>query len=368
MESSNYSRNSFQNSYNEELENASLVLLDIARFLTVYVQPLFCVLGIAGNGLSLLIFLSKDLRKVSSNIYLSVLSAACTVFLISLLVVWLEVIHVKVIHENIWCQSIVFVTYVSSFLTVWSVVCITVENYIVTFHLRKATYFCTVPKAKLVVLFLTVIGILLYTFSLWSVKVVNYMGMNICTSDPEYQETTKIFTFVDTIVTLVLPTGALLVLISAILAKHLWQRHRKKNEEEQSGRKRLSKKEKSLLKITRVLLAIGLTYVVLGGPSYINKLRSMFINTSEVSVSLNERSMNQIFQIIFYLTFCFNFAFYSMWSLNFRRGLKRLCCCKCKINTKFDQDLQGLTLTRAGQTSNVTERTVGQHFTITSLK
>ncbi|OWF47620.1 Somatostatin receptor type 4 [Mizuhopecten yessoensis] len=324
----NYYNNSSQTSAKDYFsldDSDSLILYQLARVMTIYVQPVICIAGLAGNIISLFIFLSKDLRKTSSNIYLGGLSACGSLFLVALFLVWLEVTGVRLVHEPVWCQSIVFVTYVCSFLTVWFVVCITVENYIFTFHLKKATYFCTVPKAKIIVCSVTAVGIVIYLFVMWASGVVVVKGHTICTESASHPRVTEIFTYIDTIVVLVLPSVILVMLIGAILIKHLWITR-------SEIRTRLTKKEKSLVKITRVLLAIGINYVVLSAPSYINKIRFIIMTAfTEVRPTITDRCLNQIFQIIFYMTFCANFLFYILWSVNFRRGLKRLfvfnkCC------------------------------------------
>ncbi|XP_069104411.1 somatostatin receptor type 4-like [Argopecten irradians] len=316
-------------------DSDSFVLYQLARVMTIYVQPVICIAGLAGNVISLFVFLSKDLRKTSSNIYLGGFSACGSLFLVALFLVWLEAIGFELVHEPVWCQMIVFVTYVCSFMTVWFVVCITVENYIFTFHLQKATYICTVPKAKAVVLTVTLVGIALYLFVLWASGVVVVKGYSICTHTASHPRITEIFTYIDTVVVLVLPSIILIVLIGAILIKHVWITR-------SEIRTRLSKKEKSLVKITRVLLAIGINYVVLSGPSYVNKIRFIILTTfTDIRPTVTDRSLNQIFQIIFYMTFCVNFLFYILWSVNFRRGLRKLFSVKkCQHDTKVESGRQ----------------------------
>lgn len=341
-------------------------LFNTARILSIYIQPILCIVGIVGNLLSLRIFLSKELRKVSSNIYLSAFSASCSVFLLAVFIIWLEFFKLSLIHIQVWCQCIIFFTYVSSFLTIWFIVCITVENYIVTFHLRKATYFCTVLKAKVVIFCLTMTSFMLYAFTFWFTSVQEINGQRICQPSMEYPEVTTIFTYVDTVVTLLLPTILLIVMISAILVKHIYQRHlNSKLSINGSTRQRLSKKEKSLLKITRVLLAIGLAYVLLSLPSYINKLRYLVsLTLYPQNITMDDHSQNQICIVIFYSNFTLNFLFYIKWSLNFRRGLKRLFRIQCRATDS--QKLNNHALAH-GQASVLTERTNAVRNTVTSV-
>ena len=58
--------------------------------MTLYVTPLIIVIGVVGNALSLAVFSLTYLHRLSSSLYLSMLSVADVVFLLALLVVWLE--------------------------------------------------------------------------------------------------------------------------------------------------------------------------------------------------------------------------------------------------------------------------------------
>jgi len=58
--------------------------------LTLYITPLIVVIGVVGNALSLAVFSLTHLQRLSSSLYLSMLSVADIVFLLALLVVWLE--------------------------------------------------------------------------------------------------------------------------------------------------------------------------------------------------------------------------------------------------------------------------------------
>jgi len=58
--------------------------------LTLYIIPLIIVIGVVGNALSLAVFSLTHLQRLSSSLYLSMLSVADIAFLLALLVVWLE--------------------------------------------------------------------------------------------------------------------------------------------------------------------------------------------------------------------------------------------------------------------------------------
>ncbi|XP_052104738.1 somatostatin receptor type 4-like [Mytilus californianus] len=311
--------------YEPEEPYIPAVLFSFAQWLTTYLQPILCIFGLIGNFLSLIVFCSKKMRRVSSNIYLAALSFSSCLFLIALLLVWMEIFHVRIVHENVWCHGIIYTTYVCSFLNGWFVVCITFENYIVTFHLKRATAICSVQKARLVVLLLVLFALAFFDFSIWTTTVTEYAGRPLCTQAEKYYEVINIYTYLDAVITLILPTTVLAVLIGAIILKYIRQSalHRYGQAEP------LRHKDRSLMHITRVLLAVGLSYMVLFMPSYINKIRFIIMSNvmGESYVTLKDHIINQIVLIVSYMSFCSNFIFYVKWSKNFRKGLKKLFCC-----------------------------------------
>ena len=222
-----------------------------------------------------------------------------------------------------------------SFLSIWFIVCITVENYIVTFHLSRAVTFCSVIRAKLIVTAFVVCSVIMYLGQFWTTTVINYGGgITICTEADEYRALNRIYFFMDTAVTLLIPSVLTTGLILAILIRNVCIRHPNANH-------RLSKKQKSLVRITRVLLAISLTFVILSAPSHANKLRHLIITEvfGRQLYSLEDRILQQLFQLICYLSFSLNIVFYLMWSVNFRKEFKRLLGCQDQSVSKRRFDL-----------------------------
>ena len=213
-----------------------------------------------------------------------------------------------------------------SFLSIWFIVCITVENYIVTFHLSRAVTYCSVIRAKIVVTVIVVCAVLMYMGQFWTATVVDYGdGTVLCTEAEEYRYLNRIYFFYDSIVTLIIPsmvtTALILVIVVRIVCIH-----------RSLAIKKLSKKQKALVRITRVLLAISLTFVVLSAPTHANKLRHLIIVEmfGQQSYSLEDRVLQHFFQILYYLSFSLNFVYYLIWSINFRKEFKRLFCFKTR--------------------------------------
>lgn len=195
-----------------------------------------------------------------------------------------------------------------------------------------AASICSVQKAKLVVLLLVLFALAFFDFSIWTTTVTDYNGAQLCTHAEKYNEVVNIYTYLDAIITLILPTTVLAVLIGAIILKYLRRSALQRYGQGQA----LSRKDRSLMHITRVLLAVGLSYMLLFMPSYINKIRSLITSyvTDEAFVTVKDHLVNQIILIISYMSFCSNFIFYVKWSRNFRKGLKKLFCCQI-LNPRY---------------------------------
>ena len=65
---------------------------------------------------------SSSLRRQSSSLYLAFLAAVDNISLVFILAVWFGWIGVHIFHKNGWCQTIMYCTYVCSFLSAWTVV------------------------------------------------------------------------------------------------------------------------------------------------------------------------------------------------------------------------------------------------------
>lgn len=89
-------------------------------FIYVYVLPIIVFVGLFGNcTLIFLITADKQMRNVSSSVYLASVLAADTGMLLSLLLTWLETLGYPLNHQPAVCRLNVYMTYVCGFLSIW---------------------------------------------------------------------------------------------------------------------------------------------------------------------------------------------------------------------------------------------------------
>ncbi|XP_076453474.1 uncharacterized protein LOC143288733 [Babylonia areolata] len=377
----------------------------LARFRLIAL-PTIAVLGIVSNTLSFCIFVSKTLRRTSCSIYLAARSVSDTGFLLALFLTWLgDAMAVPLVHTVVVCQLVVFASYVFGFLSVWLVVGITLENYIRICHPFSVSRFCTVQKARRVLLGVVVVSVAVYQFPLWMTHVVSIHGQQRCGNKHHFINIFQILVYMDMIITLALPSIVIIFFMIAIcisLVKSLkrqsrlkvyqrsstfmtdtvtplvtlWSKtastvdtdqastphdastpngrpspqgqgqhssalNRKKNA---SGRRSSSPQAK----VTRLLFAVSFTFLLLSLPSHIVRLRMVMLMMVEQN-SLNpnlDQMLQVVFQILYYLSFAVNLVVY-------------LCCGESFRNVFIDTYISCLVgrrqgASRAGETTHTT--------------
>ncbi|MCL4156696.1 UNVERIFIED_CONTAM: hypothetical protein GTU68_003814 [Idotea baltica] len=180
--------------------------------------PFLVAFGGVGNVLSLWVFCTPSFRGHSSSCYLAALAASDTLFLLTLLVVWLSNTTVDLFNAQGWCQGVTYLTHVATFVSVWLVVAFTVERFIAVCYPLLRSVVCTVRRARTIVGGLFLSALLLYAYLLLAAGVERTppSGALRCTLRDGYEGVASAMNAVDTILTLVLPVLAVLTLNARI--------------------------------------------------------------------------------------------------------------------------------------------------------
>lgn len=195
-------------------------LLMVVDYLTLYLTPIIIVVGIIGNTLSLSVFSFTHLQRLSSSLYLSTLSVADIVFLLALLVIWLERVNCTLFSRDGWCQGVLYATKVSGFLAPWNVVSFTGERYITVYHPLHKDKLCTKQKARIVVLLLSLFSLAFYTYNVWTYDVVRFDGMKpFCAPLPHHQYLITVMNSLDTVFSCLAPSVLIVALNVRIIRK-----------------------------------------------------------------------------------------------------------------------------------------------------
>ena len=333
----------------ESLSTLRGPLVTVLRCLDVYVLPVVALVGLAGNLLSFVVFVATYMWRLSSSVYLAALCLADMGFLLCVLASWATHIGVDVYHTEGWCQTFIYLTYVSSFLSVWYVVSFTAERYIaVHFPLRRQDL-CTTRRAKVAVLVLAFAAALLYSYGLWTSGVhslnLGYVQHATCGPLPQYTMFVNVAYNVDTVITLLLPFFSILIMNIRIAHRVvLFYRNRKSMavdtcSSEASGQNCVTARRimvsaatrtvytRTQVRVTKMLLTVSTVFLALNLPHHTARTYAfvMSLRDENYQPSSDYIIWNKLFQFLYYLHFSLNIFLYSALGSNFRNALIRLC-------------------------------------------
>ena len=257
--------------------------------------PILVFLGTMGNVFSIITLSSLPLRKFSSSVYLISLAVSDTVFLLCLLSVWVSELGVNLHSAPGWCQILMYVTYVASFMSVWLIVAFTMERFIAICYPLMKISICTAKRARYVVFSLFCLPLFLYFY----VLVVTDTENGVCEAKHGYSNILEMMNNIDIVLTLFLPV-ALIVGLNIKIVHSLYSTKTKSalSEESFSLRTRTfhsfgqnpsglghrilvsSRSNISQHHVTRMLVVVSSTFIVLNLPSYALRFLSFLMVSS----------------------------------------------------------------------------------------
>lgn len=189
-----------------------------------YYLPTLIVIGVIGNILSCVVFLTTHLRMRSSSYYLAALACADLGFLVALFIVWLSsAVDVPIFHVNGFCQFIVYLSSVCGFLSVWLIVAFTVERFIAVQYPLHRPHMCTVARAKAIIFYLAGFALVSHSYVFITSGIIQLDGgIQICEMLDQHKGTMHIINIIDTFLTLIIPL-ILIVIMNAMIAVNLYR-------------------------------------------------------------------------------------------------------------------------------------------------
>ncbi|XP_029634259.1 growth hormone secretagogue receptor type 1-like [Octopus sinensis] len=295
-------------------------ILEIAGTLHIYALPVLIAFGIPSNLLSLVVFTcSTAMNKLPSSTYMAALALSDSGFLSILLCIWLQQMKIQEYVTQLWCQVIVFGAYIFGFLSVWFTVLFTIERYKVICYPLKATQICSKRRARLSTLIICIIAMFLYFSSFWTT--INHQGE--CTFREELFILLTIITYVDTIITFLIPFLAIVFMnIRIIFAVRALKKRINWLQESQPHEKIQNLLSKTQMKLTKSLVIVSSVFLMLVLPSHFTRFYFLiFTHFLSSDLKLTLQTAQYILQFPYYLTFGINFLLYTCTSYMFRQGL-----------------------------------------------
>ena len=311
----------------------------IVEWMDMYYMPTIITLGLCGNTVSLVVFMTTYLNRLSLSVYLGALAISDSGFLLSLSLAWWKYDNELVFHRPGLCQLVIFSTYVFSFLSAWFVVSFTVERYIAICLPFKRPEMCTASRAKKVVCGLTVTAVLMYSCSLWmtGVQVTPNEKHRYCMPLPGYYRIHMILTYADGLTSLILPFLSIFIFNLkiahnlALSARSTGCRRHESVTSVRSGLVKTSSRSSNMSnmaqnKVTKLLVIVSSMFLILNLPSCVMRFRLFVITFTDPlhNRSRLERDIQKLCQFLFYLNFSINFFLYSFCGSKFREALFRL--------------------------------------------
>lgn len=318
----------------------------------IFVPILVCV-GIFGNTLCLFVFSAKSMKKSSSSVFLASLAVVDNTFLLCLLVTWIDGQIYVILTVDLACQILIFATYVASSLSVWFIVCFTCERFVAICFPMKNTYMCSIRREKRTVVILTVIACTLYHFSFWTTGMEKFGPQMRCAHKQAYINFLHTVTWIDTVLTMIIPFILIVFMNSMVLRRVLNCHARSKGEKERNRtivfktlitsmhKKVIIQKQRPLrftriqhvnpqIRVTRTLLFVSTTFLVLNLPSHSIRLYNLitYVSSGNRTISVQFSFLQELTLMFYYLTFSCNFFLYTCFGYNFRKSLSHILHCR----------------------------------------
>ena len=208
-------------------------LLEYVSHFRVYFIPINAVLGILGNTITVLTLMTKALRIQPMMHFVIAKCVADSLFLISLLIQWLRTLGYDLYGAGVWCHILSMVTQATNFLSMWFVVCLAVDRFIIVYVAGSDRPMCgilhqcpcsllttrikfkpggqmyipgwTVLKAIITIIGLSLLAIAVYlNISIAMGVTVNDSG-RVCTPLPSFANTVQVLGEVDLFINILFP-------------------------------------------------------------------------------------------------------------------------------------------------------------------
>lgn len=303
--------------------------LTFARFnqiLHIYYLPFVIGFGIFGNILSIFIFLLTSLRKYSSSVYLIALAFSDILFLIVLIMSWLQWISINPVSNIVACRIFSYVSHVSAALSVWFVLAVTIERYIAVFIPLHKNVWCTTKRASKVVLLIILFALLAYLIQPIGTNVQRIYMTNstnytlACEPLLRWRYSLTIFANVDTFFTFIAP--CLIILLANIrMSMRIWKSV--KTRQDLTGETVQIQESR----ITIVLSIISTAFVLLNAPAHCFKAKAIIdiiIKGSSKQTQLI-LDLQTLANMIYYSSHSINFVLYFFCGTTFRQNLVKFC-------------------------------------------
>lgn len=297
---------------------------ELIRGLNLYVIPMIAAVGIVGNVLSFKVFVFTSFSRHPSSIFLALLSVSDTLFLLALVFSWIGTLKNANIDTGGLCLVSIYISYVTSFLSVWCVVLIMLDRFIVICFPLRRSRICSNKIAKCSGIAVTVFAVLIYSHCLVTIEVIPGSG---CKVKKQYIKFVAMVAYVDTAITFIIPFVAVFVLnIFVIIVIRKFNFKHAKPRVVKYYSPTYNVLSVAQMRLTVMLTVVSIVFLALNLPSHAIRFYIIvndFIAKHDMALFLSQ----QLCQILYYANFAINFTLYFFSSKTFRKCLKERVRC-----------------------------------------
>ena len=322
--------------------------------------PSVVLLGLIGNTLSLFVFSARSMKHCSSSTFLAALALVDNIFLLNLGFIWIDGEFYNILRFSVACEIIMFVTYVTAFLSVWFVVGFTAERFVAICFPLRSHLMCSVFREKVMVVIMAITACLLYNHSFWTIDIILTGPRYRCVIRQEMVSYLQVITWVDTTLTMIVPFILITfmniqVLKAAAICQGKTQSCCGDNKPKLIGHNGTSKARKTLrfssqMRVTRTLVLVSTTFLMLNLPSHALRLYNLIYTTAHpkdhFTVSIQLYFVQEIANFLYYTTFSCNFILYSLYGRHFQKNLKMILKCSSVFRKERDERIRRLSSLR----------------------
>ena len=311
-----------------------------------YATPIIIILGVLGNGISLRVFTTRRMRKMSASWYLAALAMSDgLVLLIYVLIGWLfqglprwpghMMINI-LIYPGV-CESYLYFSYIFRFCSAWLIVIFTIERYIGVCKPLYRRALCTESFAKRALFGILLSGVLISLYKPILCGVEETAVAKVCTRKNGYELLNFSMDAAYGCSITIVPF-AIIICLNLLIVRTL----------RQSQKRQLDLKMKQgddsgfRMEFTIALLVISSSFILVNLPYFLlwcynfreNLDKTLSLGNLNLTHSERIRGWLFITKTIFFCNYCMNFFLYSLTGGYFRRQLKDLFSCKTCIKDK----------------------------------
>lgn len=302
----------------------------------LYASPFVFLFGVTGHLMSLLI-LPYFAKKESSYVYLLFLSIFDLLVLhVGLLIRWLQEILAVDIYSfnNYTCKVLTFLGLVFSDTSVWLLVFVTLERFVLLYHPFRAKLICTVRRSLIIILFMFVAMAMLNGHVFWTLEIItdNVTQSQNCDSAANSNALIyQIWPLIDSLIYFILPFLCTCVFNYKIIRKirHIKTRNRICNSRRFPRVRREQKKPKVERKLTITMVILSLAFMVTTLPMLVYLCVTAVMNSlHKQPIFSRERYQHfrSFAELMMYTNHAINFYLYIANSRRLRLWFQKRIC------------------------------------------